>query len=215
MLQLQQQQQQQQRPSGPKPIDMRGADRLDKFKGSVEHYPEWVAKLCAWVKMTNPAATDWLKLAAEKTGVITNDVIREMATESEEIPEALEEFSSFMYNLLIGCTGDEAFRRVTSVSDQNGLEAYRLRQKSYDPKTPGTKRAILKSIINNPQCKRVDDVEANLMAVESLIKKYESMTTNQEKLPDDFKITIMIDLCDKQLREHLEMSTRDLELIAV
>jgi hypothetical protein len=91
---------------------------------------------------------------------------------------------------------------VLSVSDQNGFDAYRLLKKSYDAKTRGAKRAILKSIINNPQCKPVEDAEANLMAGESPIKKYESMTTNQEKLPDDLKITIMIDLCDKQLREH-------------
>lgn len=50
------------------------------------------------------------------------------------------------------------------------------------------------------------------MHVDNLIKKYESMTTNIEKLPDDLKITIMIDLCHKDLREHLEMSTKDLEL---
>jgi hypothetical protein len=41
---LQAQQQRQQRPAGPKSVDMRGADRLDKFKGSVEQYPEWMAK---------------------------------------------------------------------------------------------------------------------------------------------------------------------------
>jgi hypothetical protein len=54
--------------------------------------------------MKTPTATEWLKLAAENTGVIRNEVVREMATETDELAEVLEEFSSYLYNILIGCT---------------------------------------------------------------------------------------------------------------
>jgi hypothetical protein len=69
---------------------------------------------------------------------------------------------------------------------------------------------MLKAIITYPQCKTVHLVEANLMKLEDLIKKYENMT--ETKLPEDLKVTVLIDLCHKDLREHLEMSTRDLPL---
>ena len=93
------------------------------------------------------------------------------------------------------------------------MEAYRLLKKRYEPKTPGTMRAILKSVINSPQAKKVQDVEAGLMAVERLIKKYEGMAT--DKLPEDLKVCVIIDLCSKDLRDHLELSTKQMSYLEV
>ena len=91
----------------------------------------------------------------------------------------------------------------------NGLEALRLIFRRYEPRTPATKRAVLKAVINNPQCKRVEDIEKNLLHVEELIRKYESMAGSE--LPEDLKVTVIIDLCPKDLKEHLELITRDMK----
>ena len=80
-------------------------------------------------------------------------------------------------------------------------------KKRYEPKTPGTERALLKTIINNPQSKRVNEVEPSLIHAEELIKKYKLVADTN--LPEDLKVTILIDLCHKDLREHLELSTND------
>ena len=45
------------------------------------------------------------------------------------------------------------------------------------------------------------------MNVERLILKYESMTDEKNHLPEDLKATIIIELCHRDLREHLELST--------
>ena len=76
-----------------------------------------------------------------------------------------------LYATLISCTEEDAFRICHSVKDGNGLEAIRLLMKRYEPKNPGTKRAILKAIINNQPAKKAADIEGNLMAVEELMKK--------------------------------------------
>ena len=39
--------------------------------------------------------------------------------------------------------------------------------------------------------------------MEELIKKYESIARDQ--LPDDLKVTVIIDLCIKELKEHRYM----------
>jgi hypothetical protein len=108
---------------------------------------------------------------------------------------------------LVSITEGNAFRIVDSARDCNGLESYRLLTKRYEPKNSGTKRALLKNIINNPGAKKVTDIEANLMNVERLILKYESMTDEKNHLPEDLKATIIIELCHRDLREHLELST--------
>jgi hypothetical protein len=197
-------QQQRPRPEGGM-TDTRGVGRPINFKGEETKFAEWVAKLQAYIRVNNPEAGNWLKWASDKTVSINDELICE---EFDDMwIEEVQKFSHRLFATIISCTEEDAFRLANSVNDQSGLEAYRLLKKRYEPKTPGTKRALLKSIINNPQSKRVQEVEANLMKIEDLMKKYESIAT--EKLPEDLKVTVIMDLCHKELREHLELSTKD------
>ena len=75
----------------------------------------------------------------------------------------------------------------------------RLFMKRYEPRTPGTKRALLKAVINNLPSKRPDEIEKNMMHVEELMRKYEQHAG--EALPEDHRITVIIDLCTKDLRD--------------
>lgn len=109
---------------------------------------------------------------------------------------------------MLSCTEEDAFRICHSVKSGNGLEAMRLLVKRFEPRTPGTKRAVLKSIINNPAAKKTEEIEANLMRVEELIKKYEHLAN--DTLPEDLRVTVIIDLCVKDLKEHLELITKEM-----
>jgi hypothetical protein len=203
LLQGVQQQRQRQHEGGM--TDTRGVGRPINFKGEESKFAEWVAKLQAYIRVTNPEAGNWLRWASEQTVTINDELISDRFDDME-INE-VQKFSHRLFATVISCTEEDAFRLANSVNDQSGLEAYRLLKKRYEPKTPGTKRALLKSIINNPQSKKVQEVEANLMRIEDLMKKYESIAT--EKLPEDLKVTVIMDLCHKELREHLELSTKD------
>jgi hypothetical protein len=162
------------------------------------------------IKVTSPEGVPWLADACAQNEIVSDAFLE---TFGGIEADAMKVFSSSLYQTLISLCESDAHAIVDSVQEGCwGIEAYRLLKKRYAPKTPGTKRALLKSIINNPQCRKVVEVEGNLMKLEDMFKKYESMTTNQEKLPDDLKITVMTDLCHKELREHLEMSTKDLAL---
>ena len=48
------------------------------------------------------------------------------------------------------------------------------------------------------------------MSLESLIKRYETMAGSNGLLPEDLKVTVLIDLCHKELRKHLELKQDDL-----
>ena len=62
--------------------------------------------------------------------------------------------------------------------------------KRYEPRTPGTKRAMLKAVINNVAAKKPEEIEKNLMHVEELMKKYEVL--GGEPLPEDLRVTVII-----------------------
>ena len=175
------------------------------FKGDETKYGEWMAKLLAFLRMSTPQAVDWIKWACTEKQTITEETI---STQFEITEEEVTSFSERLYAILLSCTEDDPFRICYSVSDGNGLEAMRLLMKRYEPRTPGTKRALLKAIINNPPAKKPDETEKNLLAVENLIRKYEVMAG--EPLPEDLRITVIIDLCPRDLREHLELSTKEM-----
>ena len=69
------------------------------------------------------------------------------------------EFSVKLYSILESCTEDNAFRICHSVRQGNGLEAMMLLVKRYEPRTPGTKRAVLKAVINSVPAKKPDEIE--------------------------------------------------------
>ena len=171
--------------------DTRGIGRRTCFKGDEGKFTEWIAKLNAYLRVSHASAADWLDWACKHDSPVSEDIIDDEAPGADT--RMVKDFSTKLFATLISCTEEDAFRIVNSVKSGFGLEAYRLLKKRYEPKTPGTKRALLKTIINNPQSKRVNEVEANLMHVEELIKKYELMAGTN--LPDDLKVTILIDLC--------------------
>lgn len=187
-------------------VDTRGIGKPSTFRGDEMKFAEWSSKLEAFLKVTESESNGMLSWACNLTEHVDDDLI----DETFQVSGPVKQFSAALQAILVTHTEDEAWRIVDSAKDFGGLEAYRLLKRRYAPKTAGTKRAMLKAIINNPQCKSVHLVESNLMKLEDLIKKYENMT--ETRLPEDLKVTVLIDLCHKDLREHLEMSTKDLPL---
>ena len=186
--------------------DSRGIGRPIVFRGDESKYAEWKAKLLAYLRVTNPKADVLVQWAGNMTSQITEeDVDLEYGGEAQSV----KDFAVKFFAILVSCTEDDAFRICHSVKDGNGLEAMRLVMKRFEPRTPGTKRALLKAVINNTPAKKPEDIEKNLMNVEELMKRYEVL--GGEPLPEDLRVTVIIDLCTKDLKEHLELITREMK----
>ena len=188
------------------------------FKGEEKKYSEWMVKLMAYYKSNNPKTEKWISIAMNSTEVLTDEEYdtgvawREWNTgdNSDENLSNIKKFSTNLYVALLGYTEDDPFKIVQSASLCQGLEALRLLKRRYDPKSPGTKRALLKSILGMQPAKKLTDIEPSIMRLEEMVKKYESMTGHLHAvLPNDLIVTIMIDLCTKELREHMELTTKD------
>ena len=185
--------------------DTRGIGRPVAFKGDELKYAEWKAKLMAYLRISTPQSDELIKWVAQADSTVTEeDVDISYPNNKQDVWR----FAHNLYSILLSCTEDDAFRICHSVKEGNGLEAMRLLMKRYEPRTPGAKRALLKAIIKNPASKKPDEVEKNLMKVEEYMKHYEVMAGAD--LPEDLKVTVIIDLCTKDLKEHLELSTREM-----
>ena len=168
---------------------------------------EWQIKLKAWLVNQDAQAIHWLTRAAVATSPLVTEGLPFEEFPTERDRDDCQRFNTLLYNILITKLKGEAFTLVSSVTDGCGLEAWRLLSKRYEPRTPATKRALLRSIFTMKSAKKVEDIERNLLKLEKTYDRYEAMAT--EKLPEDIKTVIMIELCTPELKEHLEFNTKD------
>ena len=185
--------------------DSRGIGKPTTFKGDEAKYAEWKAKLLAYLRVNCRRAEVWISWAGNQTAAITEEDVD--LTYPDDKDEVMK-FANELYSILMSCTEEGAFRICYSVTVGNGLEAIRLLMRRYEPRTPATKRALLKAIINLTPAKKPEDLEKTLMHLEELIKKYEAMGGTE--LPEDLRVALIIDMCHKDLKEHLELTTKDM-----
>ena len=150
---------------------------------------EWHVKMRAWLNNQDSRAQRWLNAARDTDNLIESDDIDVWTFNDESERDALKKFNGMLFNILVTKLRGEAFTIVSSVRDGCGLEAWRLVMKRYEPRTPGTKRALLKSLFNMKAARKVEEIEKNLLKVEEIYSRYESMT--KERMPEDIKTVIM------------------------
>ena len=171
-------------------------------------FQEWSIKIKAWLINQDQRALDWMKIVTAMTDEMKTDDLDLQAFPNDREREDCKSFNSLLYNILVTKLKGEAFNIVSSVRDGCGLEAWRLLMKRYEPRTPATKRALLKSIFNMKAAKKVEEIEKNLLKLEDIFTRYETMSNT--KLPEDIKTVIMIELSTPDLKEHLEFNLKDM-----
>ena len=175
-----------------KKVDVRALGGPPEWDSSKEdQFQEWNIKIKAWLVSQNANALDWLKTVTTMADKMETSDLDLQQFPSDKDRAECKSFNTLLYNILITKLRGEAFNIVSSVRDGCGLEAWRLLMKRYEPRTPATKRALLKGIFNMKAAKKVEDMEKNLLKLEDLFSRYETMATT--KLPEDIKTVIMIE----------------------
>ena len=171
---------------------------------------EWKLKLEAWLVNQDERAMKWLKAARDLDEKFeTDDLDLKYGSLDQSELNDIKRFNAMLYNIMVTKLSGEAFKIVTSVRDGCGIEAWRLITKRYEPRTPATKRAMLKSIFNMKAAKKVEEIEKNVLKLEEIYNRYEAMAKGG--LPEDIKTVIMIELCTPELKEHLEFNLKDVD----
>ena len=139
-------------------------------------FAEWHIKIKAWLTHHDSRAQRWLNAARDTDDVIESDDLDVQHFNDENERQSLKRFNGMLYNILVTKLRGEAFNIASSVRDACGLEAWRLVLKRYEPRTPGTKRALLKSLFNMKAARKVEEIEKNLLRAEDIYTCYETMT---------------------------------------
>ena len=145
-------------------------DKFDKlckphqFRGEESKYHEWVVKYLAYSRSKIAASDGWCTWAMNSDVAITDERIKTKYEAGFDLePTRVSDFSRKLHTNLINLCEGEAFKIVQSVPTGNGLEGLRLLKKRYDPHTPGSKRALLKTLMNLPSCKKIGEVESMIL----------------------------------------------------
>ena len=109
-----------------------------------------------------------------------------------------------MYNRLTACTSGLAFQIVESVTDYNGLEAWRLLAKQFDPKTDARLTNLVMSIIGHKI--KGKNVQAGLIAWEGWLLQlqrdhHEDLS---EKVKRAFLMNVLPSSLQSKVMEHLD-----------
>ena len=198
-----------------KKYDLDKSCKLSLFKGHDGKFNEWIIKLKAQVTTQVKGSDAWMGWAMNMTPTKEMPDATELNIDEKWGPQMrddVKEFSAQIFKLLVNITEDEPFKICNAAPSGEGLEVLRLLRKRYDPRTPGTKRALLKVMMNITSCKKLGDVQQMIMKVEALVKKYDELAGVGSALPEDLVVTMMIEVCSKELREHLELSTKDMKI---
>ena len=183
-----------------------GPPEWDSGKNEAD-FTEWHVKVKAWLVNQDDRAQTWLNTARNADVILETDDLDVQTFASDAVRNACKRFNGLLYNVLVTKLKGEAFNIVSSVRDACGLEAWRLLMRRYEPRTPGTKRALLKNLFNMKAAKKIEEIERNLLRVEETYARYEIMSN--AAIPEDIKTVILTELCTPELKEYLEFNSKD------
>lgn len=108
----------------------------------------------------NKESLVWLDWVEKRTKYITDSDIE---CSFEQDAAAVMNLGTELQQLLYDRTQGRVSEDVHATGVGNGLEAHRVFKNRYEPRTAGTKRALLKQILSVKSASRVDEVERKFL----------------------------------------------------
>ena len=111
-----------------------------------------------------------------------------------------KERSMKFYSILASYTKNKPLRVIKSMTDYNGLEAWRNLIQEHEPYTRGRGLALLNKVFNHKFDNKKTHLE-NLVAFEEAIENYE--TAANDVMSDDVKVSVVMNNMEGAVRQHL------------
>ena len=187
----------------------RGLKAPALFHGKDSEWKEWSTKLRTYMITRDSEGGKYLKCAEASVEKVDNTAIGERFANEELDDERVLKFSNELHLQLQSCASEEAFRLVISVEEGSSfsLEAWRMLCDRYQPRTLGSKRTILRAVLNSSLAKDLMHVDSALMHVEDHCRRYEELASHP--LSEDVKASVIMNICPKHLKDHLELMNRE------
>ena len=169
---------------------------LGTFDGKDEEWKEWALKFRAVVKEADASIYNAMKWAEEQPDEITDNDISDEYGEDDGV-----RFSTAVYNRLIHHLKGPPLMMHQAVSDENGLETWRVLSKRYNPMTPMRGIQLMLKTVMPGKIKKGDDVQAHINKWEGYVNALQR--DYKETVSDMMKIGILIHMMPEDLQDHV------------
>ena len=193
-------------------VDTRSLGKPKDFTGKGKEWPEWKLKTVSWLNATNTEnglnAEHWLTWAEIQSETIDESLLDLACGQGNFTETQVKEVQKFDENLkllILSWMGGDAFLHIRNAV--SGLDAWRLVNLRFSPRTAGTKRNILVRLLSIPGAKSHKDLEAQIHKVDELIRKYEEIS--QVKLQEDTKTAVLMNLAPDTVRNTFDLDGKD------
>ena len=155
-----------------------------------DQFPDWKHKMKTWLSAVEP------ELAGDLNKV---ESARDTPFPMADFTPRTKERSMKFYSILASYTKNKPLRVIKSMTDYNGLEAWRNLIQEHEPYTRGRGLALLNKVLNHKFDNKKTHLE-NLVAFEEAIENYE--TAANDVMSDDVKVSVVMNNMEGAVRQH-------------
>ena len=119
--------------------------------------------------------------------------------------QEVQKFDKNLKLLILSWMGGDEFLHIRNAV--SGLDAWRLVNLRFSPRTAGTKRNILVRLLSILGAKSHTDLEAQIHKVDGLIQNHEEIS--QVKLQEDIKAAVLMNLSPNTVRNTFDLDGKD------
>jgi len=201
----------QQEPRARALIDVRGLGKPPVFKNTEATFQEWSRKLAGFASASyGEAFRAMLEWAEDQEETLTReDLTTAFGPDSlEDEVSNLREKDMQLHVALQNLTEGESYDLVMGAGPGNGVEAFRLLVRRWDPASGGRRRALLRSVLNPPRSS-LKDLASSLEKWEALVRRFERRRAHGgpvRPLEEDIKISALEGLVPPELESHLALN---------
>ena len=192
-------------------VDTRGISKPGVFNNRRDTWPSWSFRLGNFLEGAASGFSKILEWAADESHIIDDAIdgmdAKTIADHSGVDKDLIRSMSGQFYAALAQLTDGESLDIVRNVENTNGLEAWRLLAKEYDPAGSGRRRTVLSSIIH-PGSFEIAELKSAIPRWETRVRVYnrKKASVGGSELDEDVLTNVLIDMCKGKLREHLELN---------
>ena len=159
------------------------------FKEEHEGWSEFRHKMRTWIGALDPEMLARIEAVEAK---------RSEAVEFSTLSDEHKAVSKKLYTILTSYTKGRPLRTIKQITEENGLEAWRILLEEHEPYTRGRSLRLLTSLTKYKFENKKTTME-NILAFEEAIEQYEK--ASGDVVQDDLKISIILNQQDGQLRQ--------------
>ena len=179
-------------------VDTRTIGKAPTFTGEHKDWREWSFQFTAYMGSANPKSTEALRWAAMGEDKITAAAV---------VTQSFEEHNPQLYLALALLCRGSALVTVKKTEINNGLEAWRGLNATYDSNNQGRQRVRMQYLLQSKRAESILQTTETVERWEYDVREYEQGFG--KTLDEDVKMGVILALAPSQVQNHCHLNTEE------